>query len=312
MKLRKETTVQKAASILGVEIKGDKNQKISGLNEIHKVEDGDVTFVDIEKYYRKAINSPASIIIINSKEIDPPPGKSFLLSDDPFRDYNKLVSYFSPKPKIPKGNYRIGSKSKVHRTSKIYPGVFIGNRVSIGKNCIIYPNVAIYDDSTIGNNVVIHANTVIGADAFYFKNRKTHFEKLISCGEVIIEDDVEIGAACTIDKGVSGKTIIGKHTKIDNQVQIGHGVVVGKRCLIAAQVGIGGKTIIEDDVIIWGQAGITKDITIGSKAVISAQAGVSKSLKGGKLYFGSPAQEAEKAYREMALLRILGMGKSKK
>ena len=172
--------------------------------------------------------------------------------------------------------------------------VVVGENVTIGKNCLIRPNVVIYPNCTIGDNVIIHANTTIGADAFYFKNRGSHYEKLETCGEVIIENDVEIGSGCTIDRGVSGKTFIGAHTKIDNQVHIGHGVEMGKRCLIAAQVGIGGKTLIGDDVKIWGQVGIKADVTIGDGAVIYAGSGVSRSLDGEKVYFGAPAMEMGK------------------
>jgi UDP-3-O-[3-hydroxymyristoyl] glucosamine N-acyltransferase len=153
--------------------------------------------------------------------------------------------------------------------------------------------------------VIIHANTVIGADAFYFKKRPDGYDKLYSCGRVVIGNNVEIGAACTIDKGVSGDTIIGDGTKIDNQVHLGHGVVVGKHCLLAAQVGVGGKTIIQDEVSLWGQVGVQKDILIEKGAVVLGQSGVTKSLKGNKVYFGTPAAEAKSRYRELTYLRRL-------
>jgi UDP-3-O-[3-hydroxymyristoyl] glucosamine N-acyltransferase len=150
--------------------------------------------------------------------------------------------------------------------------------------------------------VIIQANTVIGADAFYFKRRKeraVQYDKLESCGRVIIEDDVEIGAGCTIDKGVSGDTIVGQGTKLDNHVHIGHGAVIGKNCLFAAQVGIGGKAIIEDEVILWGQVGVSKDLVIGKGAVVYAQSGVADTIPGGKIYFGSPVQDAKEKMREL-------------
>jgi UDP-3-O-[3-hydroxymyristoyl] glucosamine N-acyltransferase len=150
---------------------------------------------------------------------------------------------------------------------------------------------------------VIHAGTVIGADAFYFKRRPEGYDKMKSCGRVVIEDDVEIGACCTIDKGVSGDTVIGRGTKFDNQIHIGHDTVVGANCLMAAQTGVAGVATIEDDVILWGQVGVSKDLTIGKGAIVLAQSGVPKSLEGGKTYFGSPVGEAREKMKEMALIK---------
>ena len=303
MDILKSITVKDAAEFLGLSFKGDGDMLITGINEIHKIRKGDLTFVDVQKYYQKALTSDASFIIIN-KDVEFPEGKAILISDDPFHDYNRLVTHFMAEEKPWHVAFSKGENVRIGEDVQIYPGVVLGRDIEIGDGSVIYPNVVIYDNAIIGKNVVIHANTVIGGHAYYYKNRKTHYEKLISCGRVIIENDVEIGASCTIDKGVSGDTIIGEHTKLDNQVHVGHGAVIGKRCLIGAQVGIGGKTIIEDDVILWGQTGVTKDITIGAGAVVSAQSGVSKSLEGGKAYFGTPAREIRKAQKEMAWVRI--------
>src|SRR5690625_4656729 len=181
----------------------------------------------------------------------------------------------------------------------------IGENVTIGRNCLIMPQVCIYDNTVIGDHVTIHAGTVIGSDGFYFKNRATHFENLHSAGGVIIEDEVDIGAQCSIDKGVTAYTRIGKGTKIDNQVQIGHDTVIGQKCMIASQCGISGCVIMEDEVTLWGQVGITSGVTIGEKAVVTAQSGVSKSLEGHKTYAGTPAAESRIIYREWASLRNL-------
>jgi UDP-3-O-[3-hydroxymyristoyl] glucosamine N-acyltransferase len=145
----------------------------------------------------------------------------------------------------------------------------------------------------------------LGADAFYYKNRPEKFDKLLSGGNVVVMDNVDIGALCTIDKGVSASTIIGEGTKLDNQVHVGHDTVIGNRCLIASQVGIAGCVLIEDFVTIWGQVGITSGITIGEKAIISAQSGVSKSLPGHKSYFGTPADEFRKKYKELASIKLI-------
>ena len=309
MNLSTPVTVAEMATFLNIPFHGDGSMIISGINEIHKVREGDMTFVDLAKYYNKALFSEATIIIIN-KEVEVPKGKAILLSEDPFSAYQKAVKHFmkEEKPSSLHG-FSMGENVLIGDGTVIYPGAVIGSNITIGKNCTIYPNAVLYDDTHLGDNVIIQAHVVLGSHAFYYKKRATHYEKMISCGRVIIENDVEIGAGCTIDKGVSGDTIIGEGSKLDNHIHIGHGVVLGKRVLIAAQVGIGGKTIIEDDVVIWGQVGITKDVTIGKGAVLLAQSGVGKSLEGGKVYFGSPVQENRKALKEIAFMRRLAEGK---
>ena len=278
---------------------GDTNFEISGINEIHVVEKGDIVFVDHPKYYDKALESAATIILIN-KKVACPDGKALLVSEDPFRDFNTLTAHFNPfKP----SNLSISTSAQVGEGSIIQPNVFLGNNVKIGANCIIHANVVINDHCVLGDKVIIQSGTILGSDAFYYKNRPSGFDKLISGGRVVIENNVEIGAACTIDRGVTGDTTIKEGTKIDNQVQIAHDSVIGKKCLIASQVGIAGCVVIGDEVTIWGQVGITSAITIGDKATISAKAGVSKSLEGGKSYFGIPADDFRTKYKEIAAIR---------
>lgn len=301
MKLTKQHTLKEIAAIINCEYEGDPNHPVLGLNEIHMVEAGDIVFVDHPKYYDKALKSKATTVLIN-KKVDCPTGKALLISDDPFRDYNKLVRYFHP---INYSQKQISDSAKVGKNSVILPGVYLGSNVVIGDNCVIHPNVVIYDNCIIGDNVIIHANSVIGADAFYYKKRAEYFDKMISCGRVIIENNVEIGALCTIDKGVSGDTIIGAGTKLDNHVQIGHDTHVGKMCLMAAHVGIAGVVKIEDGVTIWGQAGVKSDVTIGKGAVLLAQSGLGEDIEPGKVYFGSPAGEARSKMKEVAALKML-------
>ena len=271
------------------------------MNEIHVVRTGDIVFVDHPKYYDKALQSAATVILIN-KKVSCPEGKALLISEDPFRDFNRLSQYFRP---FEPADRSIATTAKIGKNTVIQPNVFIGNHVSIGENCLIHSNVSIYDHCVLGDHVVIHAGTVLGSDGFYFQKRAEGFVKLQSVGRVVIEDEVEIGAACTIDKGVTGDTTIGYGTKIDNQVQIAHDTVIGKKCLIASQVGIAGCTVIEDEVTLWGQVGIKSDVTIGKGAVVYAQSGINNDLEPGKTYFGSPATEARDKFRELALLRSL-------
>lgn len=301
MKFNTPQTLESIAKIIDARFIGSPDFPVLGMNEIHVVVPGDIVFVDHPKYYDKALQSAATIVLIN-KEVECPQGKALLISDDPFRDFNKLTVYFNP---FIASKNSISSSAVIGEGTIIQPNVFVGNNVKIGKNCLIHPNVSIYDNTVIGNNVTIHAGTVLGGDAFYYKNRPEGFDKLISGGRVVIEDNVDLGALCTIDKGVTGDTTIGAGTKIDNQVHVGHDTVIGKKCLIASQTGIAGCVVIEDEVTLWGQVGVTSGITIGKKAVISAQSGVSKSLEGGKSYFGTPADDFRSKYKELASIKLI-------
>ena len=302
MRFEKPVPVTWIAEFIHAKILGNKEGNATGINEIHKVESGDIVFVDHPKYYNTCIHSAATFIIIN-KETDFPGGKTLLVTNDPFEAYLKLVNHF--RPFIPSMKM-ISDTSTMGRETVIMPNVYIGNHVKIGNHCIIYPNVTILDDCIIGNNVIIQPGSVIGSDAFYY-NKKTdrdvHYKKMNSCGRVIIEDFAEIGAGCTIDRGVSGDTIIGMGTKMDNLVHIGHDTIVGNNCLFAAQVGIAGATTIEDEVILWGQVGVSKTLTIGKGAILYAQSGTPASLEGGKNYFGSPAIEAKEKMKELVWIK---------
>lgn len=291
--------LEKIAALIDCEYIGDAAFPVHGMNEIHVVEPGDIVFVDHPKYYDKALQSAATIVLIN-KAVECPEGKALLISDDPFRDFNKLTRHFMP---FQASNVSISSSAKIGEGTIIQPNTFVGNNVVIGKNCLIHSNVSIYDNTIIGDNVIIHSGTVIGADAFYYKKRPEGFDQLLSGGRVVIKDNVGIGALCTIDKGVTGDTTIGEGTKIDNQVHVAHDTVIGKKCLIAAQTGIAGCVVIQDEVTLWGQVGTTSGITIGEKAVVLAQSGVGKSLEAGKVYFGSPAEESREKMKQLANLK---------
>ena len=302
MKFPSPVSVQWIAEFIGATIIGNKDASATGINEIHKVETGDLVFVDHPKYYDKCIHSAASFIIIN-KETTVPDDKALLVVHDPFEAYLKIVNHFRPFTPATK---LISDTATIGEGTVIMPGAFIGHEVSIGTNCIIHPNVTIGDYTVIGNNVIIQAGTVIGSDAFYYntkKNRDVWYKKMQSCGRVVIEDDVEIGAACTIDRGVSHDTVIGRGTKFDNQVHIGHDSVIGKNCLFAAQVGVAGAVEIKDGVILWGQVGVSKTLTIGENAVVLAQSGVPSSIDGNKVYFGTPAEDAMVKKKELVWVK---------
>jgi UDP-3-O-[3-hydroxymyristoyl] glucosamine N-acyltransferase len=300
MKLPEPLLLKDAAKIINAEFIGDPEFIITGINEIHMVEKGDLTFVDHPKYYKKALNSKATTIIINSR-VDCPDGKALLYCNDPFEAYVTLVRKyrgFTPS------NNLISESAEIGKGTIIQPGTFIGNNVKIGENCIIHSNVSIYDYSEIGDNVIIHSNSVIGADAYYFQKKPAGYRKMESCGKVIIGNNVEIGALCAIDKGF-GNTIIGDGTKLDNHVQVGHDTKIGKNCLIGSHSAIAGVTVIEDDVILWAKVAVNKDLIIGKGAVILATSGVDKNLEGNKVYFGVPVDEVRKKWKEHAYIKRL-------
>jgi UDP-3-O-[3-hydroxymyristoyl] glucosamine N-acyltransferase len=294
VRFAKTHTLSEIASLLGCDYLGESTLVLSGLNEIHKVNTGDIAFVDHPKYFQSALGSLATAVIINERVVCPE-GKGLLISTDPFRDFNKLITHFQSATIAP----RIAPHCRIH------PSVTLGNNVSIGEGTIIFPGVVIDDNVHIGAHCVVQANTVLGSHAFYYKNRPEGRDRLLTCGELVIEDYVEIGANCTIDRGVTGDTRIGAHTKIDNLVHIGHDTRVGMHCLMAAQVGVAGCVVLDDGVILWGQVGVASNVHIGKGAVVLGKAGVTKSIEGNKTYFGNPIEEARLRFRELAALRQL-------
>lgn len=302
MKFDKPIPIQKIATRLKAEIIGDDSLNALGINEIHNVKAGDITFSDVRKYFEKALNSDATFIILNELPDAIPEGKIVLIHPKPFEAYDSIVR--EQRPFNPLSN-EVADSAAIHPSVVFEPNVVIGNHVRIGAGSYIQANTVIHDFTIIGKNVNIGAGALIGTDAFYFKRNTEGYKKWRSGGRVVIEDNVDIGAGCTINKGVSSDTIIGTGTKIDCQVHIGHDAQIGKNCLIAAQAGISGNTILEDEVIIYGQVGIAQNLRIGKKAIILAKSGVSKDLAGEKTYFGYPAQEVRDAYKELAILRQL-------
>lgn len=302
MRFEKPVSLQTIATLIDATLIGDTTILAMGINEIHRVEKGDLVFVDHPKYYDKCLQSAASIIIIN-QSIDCPAHKALLVVQDPFAAYQKIVEHFRPFEYATKP---ISDAAVIGEGTIILPGAYVGNQVKIGKNCLIHPNVTILNHCIIGDNVIIQAGTVIGSDAFYYNkktNRPVHYKKMNSCGRVVIEDEVEIGASCTIDRGVTSDTIIGAGTKLDNQVHIGHDTVIGRNCLFAAQVAIAGAVTIEDEVILWGQVGVNKTLRIGKGAIVLAQSGVPGDLPGQQIYFGTPTELATEKKRERVWIK---------
>lgn len=302
MQFASPVSVSWIAAFINAELTGNNHGSATGINEIHRVQTGDIVFVDHPKYYDKCLNSAATFIIIN-KKTEVPEGKSLLVTDDPFEAYCKIVNHFSP---FTPSHQLVSDSAVIGEGSIIYPNSFIGNHVTIGKHCIVYPHVTIMDNCIIGDHVAIQSGTVIGSDGFYFNTRKQRpnwYKKMPSCGRVVIGDFVEIGAGCTIDRGVSSDTVIGMGTKFDNTIHIGHDTVIGKNCLLAAHVVVAGYVNILDGATLWGQVVVNKTLTIGENAVLLARTGVNSDLEGNKTYWGAPAQEAGMAKRDLVWIK---------
>jgi UDP-3-O-[3-hydroxymyristoyl] glucosamine N-acyltransferase len=302
------------------------------VNNLSKIEEGTnktLSFLANPIYTNFIYTTDASIVIVNKTLVLDKPVKptcTLIRVENAYESFAKLLelytqikgnkvgieqpSFISENTKMGTDCYvgafaYIGQNVTIGNNVKLYPHIFIGDNCVIGDNTVLFSGVKLYYECKIGANCTIHANTVIGSDGFGFAPNAdgNAFAKVPQIGNVVIEDNVGIGALCTIDKGVTGDTTIGEGTKIDNQVHVGHDTVIGKKCLIAAQTGIAGCVIIEDEVTLWGQVGTTSGITIGSKAIVLGQTGVSKSIEGGKTYSGTPIDEAREKMKQFAYLK---------
>ena len=300
MKFQSPQSLKTIAELINAKFVGDENFQVFGTNEIHRVKAGEIVFVNHPKYYDKALFSEATIILID-KEVDCPEGKALLISDDPFRDFNKINEHYQGIQTFE----TTGQNAVIGKNCKIHPSVVIGNDVKIGDNCMIFPNVVIGDRTVIGNNCIIQAGTVLGGDAFYYNKNAEGYRKMLSVGNVILEDEVEIGVNCCIDRGVTDSTIIKKGSKLDNLIQIGHDTVLGERTLVASGAMIAGCCIIEDDVQVWGQVGMASGKRVGKGAVLLGKTGVNRDLEGGKTYFGSLAEEFREYLKKEVKLKNL-------
>ncbi|MTB52432.1 UDP-3-O-(3-hydroxymyristoyl)glucosamine N-acyltransferase [Lewinella sp. W8] len=301
MRIARPLTAAQLAEKIGADLVGDGEQLITGLNEVHHVEAGDLSFVDHPRYYDAALQSAATVILIDQKR-ECPPGKALLIVREPFRHYNDLV--WQERPMRPWSDH-VDPTARLGRNVSIAPGAIVGANAIIGDNCQIGPNAVIGERCELGRGVIVGPGAVIGGEAFYYKRTSEGMTPWRSGGNVILEDEVEIGPNCTIARGVSSSTTVGKGTKMDAMVQIGHDCRIGQHCLFAAQVGVAGNCTIGDWCVFQGQAGLAQNLTIGDRVTVLAKTGVSHDLESGKRYFGIPAQEARVAFKDLAMLRSL-------
>lgn len=317
------------AMLINGKTEGDANAAVNSFGKIEEAQNGQLAFLANPKYEEYLYSTKASVIIINENlELKQPVSATLIRVPDAYTAFATLLSKYQqmmqqqlngvqePSYIAKTASYGqnvfigafayLGEKVTVGNNTKIYPNAYLGDNVKLGDNCIIHPGVKIYHDCMIGNNVTIHAGTVIGSDGFGFAPQADgSFKKVPQIGNVIIEDNVEIGANATIDRATIGSTIIKSGAKLDNLIQIAHNVEIGNSTVVAAQSGISGSTKVGKGVMIGGQVGIVGHINIGDGAKINAQSGVSKSIEPGKAVTGSPAHDYTSALRSQAISRKL-------
>lgn len=315
--------------LINGKVEGDPNVVVNSFGKIEEAKENQLTFLANPKYEDFLYTTQASIVILNEAyELKQPVKATLIRVPDAYSAFALLLSKYQeivqqqlsgiqqPSYIAKTASYGnnvfigafayLGENVKIGNNTKIYPNAYIGDNVTVGENSIIHPGVKIYHDCVIGNRVTIHGGTIIGSDGFGFAPQADgSFKKVPQIGNVVIEDDVEVGANATIDRATIGSTLIKRGAKLDNLIQIAHNVEIGNSSVIAAQAGISGSTKIGNGVMIGGQAGIVGHIQLGDGSKVNAQSGVSKSLEPGKAVTGSPAYDYTAALRSQAITRKL-------
>ena len=304
-------TAEQIAGILEGEVVGNPNAEVSQLSKIEEGYEGSLTFLANPKYLKYIYTTKASVTIVNNTFVpDAPLTTTLIKVEDAYASFSKLLEFYNEVKLNKSGieqpsfiaetakygtNLYLGSFSYIGQNVvlgnnvKIYPNCFLGDNVVLGDNVIIFAGAKIYSETIIGNNCTIHSGAIIGADGFGFApNPDGTYTKIPQIGNVVIEDNVDIGSCTTIDRATMGSTIIRKGVKLDNQIQIAHNVEIGENTVIAAQTGVAGSTKIGKNGMIGGQVGISGHLTIGDNVRIQAQSGVGRNIKDDEILQGSP------------------------
>lgn len=317
-------SAKQIADFLKGEIVGNPDATVTDFSKIEEGKPGTLTFLGNPKYTPYIYQTEADIVLVNDDFVPDKPIRATLIKvsnaytalaslmkmagrDTPEKTGIEEMSYISSTATVGENVYvgsfaYIGDQTQIGDDSKIYPQSFVGERVKIGKNCILYAGVKIYHDCVIGDNCIIHAGAVIGADGFGFSKEEEQYHKIPQMGNVLIEDDVEIGANTTIDRAVMGSTIIRRGVKLDNLIQIAHNCEIGENTVIAAQTGVAGSTRIGENCVLGGQVGIGGHITIGKHSQIGAQSGIISNTKEGSEIMGSPAYPVKNFFKSSVII----------
>lgn len=324
-------SVREVAEFVEAHVVGNSGVELCGMASVQSATPGDLIFVEDEKFLARGLDSPASALIVGKFGEGKSHPKPLLIVRQPRLAFARVAQLFYPAPVAQPGIHGtalvhpsarfgkdvtvaaravIGEEVQIGDNTHIGAGCVIAPRVTLGCDCRLYPNVTIYAGTRIGDRVIIHAGAVLGSDGFgYVRDAKTgHYEKFPQVGGLEIEDDVEIGANSTVDRGALDLTRIGRGTKIDNLVHVGHNVQIGENVVIAAQTGLSGSAVVEDSVIIGGQVGIADHVRIEEGAILGAQSGIptKKIIRGqGVVFWGTPARPIREYLRELAVLARL-------
>ncbi len=325
-----EYTAKSIADLLSGEVIGNKSEKVISISKIQEAKEGELSFLANPAYESFLYSTEASIVLINKNDVPEKKVKpTLIVVDDAYKAFATLVDIYQKLKNTDKSGIEemafinrtailgndifIGSFSYIDAYAsigdkvQIYPQVFIGENVQIGENTIIYPGVKIYQNCVIGKNCIIHSGTIIGSDGFGFAPQKDGtFLKIHQIGNVIVEDNVEMGSNCSIDRATLGSTIIRKGVKLDNLIQVAHNVEIGENTVMAALTGIAGSTKLGKNCLIGGQVGFVGHIKVADKTNIGAQAGIVKSVtKENTMLLGSPAYELSKFHRSYSVFKNL-------
>ncbi len=318
-------TLNELARYVGGRVCGDPNVSIRSASTLGRAQEGDISFLANTKYEKQLRTTKASAVIVGKETSSA--SVPLLIAEDPYYAFMQIMvllhghrkhkkTGISPRASI-SDSAKVGADCHIHDFAVIadearigdgciiYPGVYIGQGVQVGNDCIFYPNVVIYDGCQIGNRVIINANSGVGEDGFGYASHKGVHHKIPQTGIVVIEDDVEIGTCCGIERGTLGDTVIGQGSKLGDLVAIGHGTKVGAHCLLVAQVGIAGSTTLGHHCVVGGQVGIVGHINIGNNVTIAAQAGVINNIPDGMVVLGAPAIEASQGKRAYSMIQYL-------
>lgn len=322
-----EFTAQQIAAFLKGTVEGDPEVKVCTFSKIEEAQSGSITFLANPKYAHYIYETEASIVLVNQDFVPEKPIKATRVRvANAYASLAMLLTMVEQaKPKkigvdanasiaasaslgedCYVGSFAyIGEGAKIGAGSKIYPFAYIGDNVTVGDNCIVYPHVSVYADCRIGDRCIIHSGAVIGSDGFGFAPDGESYNKIPQVGNVVLEEDVEIGANTAIDRAVMGSTVIRKGVKLDNLIQIAHNVEIGENTVMASQVGIAGSTKVGKHCVFGGQVGLGGHITIGDNVSLGAQSGVISNLKAGSNLMGSPAMEVKTFFKSSAVMRRL-------